>query len=302
VLSAEHGVLSARSPKVTSRFGTQYSELSTRNSALSTQYSELSTQNSLLSNLRMHKLRTVVIIAVAVAQAAAQQPGTSPTQTVINFYRALKQKRYVEGFHHSVYRAAVEGLSAAELKDLEPDFAKTFAAIPDKIEPRDEQISGDSAVVKLTFEGMNSPQEVGLIRVGGEWLVGDQEALTLVRAQGRSFFFNTRILVNESEAVEMLQRIIGAEIIYSRKFEGAFATLPELVKLGGVPKDIDDQSGAYKYNFSLAPDKKSFSATAIPSTYGRSGRTSFYADFNGIRAEDLKGRPASASSPIYVPR
>jgi hypothetical protein len=250
----------------------------------------------------MNRFRTLVIVAVVAAQAAAQQPGTSPTQTVINFYRALKQKHYVEGFHHSVYRAAVQGLSPGELKDLEPDFAKTFAAIPDKIEPRDEQISGDTAVVNLKFEGMDSPQEVALIRVGGEWLVGDQEALTLVRAQGRSFFFNTRILVNETEAVEMLQRVIGAEIIYSQKFEGRCASLQELVKMGGVPKDIEDQAGVYKFSFSLAADKKSFFATATPSTYGRSGRLSFHADLSGIRGEDLKGKLASASSPVYVPQ
>ena len=264
-----------------------------------TQYSVLSTQHSVLT---MNILRTLIIVAVAAAQTAAQQPATSPTQTVINFYRALKQKHYVEGFHHSVYRAAVEGLSAGELKDLEPDFTKTFAAIPDKIEPRDEQIDRDTAVVKLKFEGMESAQEVALIRVGGEWLVGDQETLTLVRAQGRSFFFNARILVNEAEAVEMLQRIIGAEIIYSQKFEGRCASLQELVKLGGVPKDIEDQGGAYKFSFSLAADKKSFFATATPSTYGRSGRSSFYADLNGIRGEDLKGKLASASSPVYVPQ
>jgi len=250
----------------------------------------------------MNRLRTLFIVAVAAAQAAAQQPGTSPTQTVINFYRALKQKHYVEGFHHSVYRAAVEGLSASELKDLEPDFAKTFAAIPDKIEPHDEQISGDNAVVKLKFEGIESPQEVTLIRVGSEWLVGDQETLALVRSQGRSFFFNARILVNEAEAVEMLQRVIGAELIYSQKFEGVCASLQQLVKMGGVPKDIDDQGGAYKISFSLSADKKSFSATATPSTYGRSGRMSFYADLSGIRGEDLKGKLASASSPVYVPR
>jgi hypothetical protein len=250
----------------------------------------------------MNKLKTIVIVAIAAVHPAAQQHANSPTQTVITFYRALKQKRYVEGFHHSVYRAAVDGLSQGELKDLEPDFTKTFTAIPDKIEPRDEQISGDTAVVKLKFEGIESPQEVALIRVGGEWLVGDQETLTLVRAQGRSFFFNARILVSETEAVEMLQRVIGAEIIYSQKFEGRCASLQELVKLGGVPKDIEDQSGAYKFTFSLAADKKSFSATASPSTYGRSGRTSFYADLNGIRGEDLKGKLASASSPVYVPK
>ena len=200
----------------------------------------------------MNTLKTIVIVALAVVYPGVQQPGTSPTQTAITFYRALKQKHYVEGFHHSVYRTAVEGLSQGELKDLEPDFSKTFAAIPDKIEPRDEQISGDSALVKLKFEGTESPQEVALIRVGGEWLVGDQETLTLVRAQGRSFFFNARIIVSETEAVEMLQRVIGAEVIYSQKFEGRCATLQELVKLGGVPKDIEDQSGAYKFTFSLA--------------------------------------------------
>ena len=259
-----------------------------------------------MNRLTMNRLRMIVIVAVAAAQvgvAAAQQPGASPTQTVIDFYRALKQKHYMEGFRHSVYRAAVEGLSPREMKDLEPDFAKTFAAIPDKIEPRDEQISGDTASVKLKFEGIESPQEVALIRVGGEWLVGDQEALTLVRSQGRSFFFNTRILVNETEAVEMLQRVIGAELIYSQKFEGRCASLQELVKMGGVPKDIEDQeAAAYKFSFSLAADKKSFFATATPSTYGRSGRISFYADLSGIRGEDLKGKPASASSPVYVPQ
>jgi len=50
-------------------------------------------------------------------------------------------------FRHSVYRNAVEGLTPAELQDLEPDFARTFAAIPDKIEPSGELITGESATV-----------------------------------------------------------------------------------------------------------------------------------------------------------
>ena len=66
----------------------------------------------------MNRLRILAIVVLAAAQAGAQQPATSPTQSVLAFYRALKQKHYTEGFHHSVYRAAVEGLSAAELKDL----------------------------------------------------------------------------------------------------------------------------------------------------------------------------------------
>jgi hypothetical protein len=249
-------------------------------------------------------MRRIVIAMVAVVFLAsfafAQKKGGSPTDTVVSFYQALKQKHYVEGFRHSVYREAVTGLSEAELRDLEPDFARTFAAIPDKIEPRGEQVTGDNAVVFLKFEGVEQPEQVGLVRVGGEWLVGDSEALALVHSQGRAFFFNTRIIVNESEVFEMMERIIGAQIIYSRRFEGRNASLEDLIRLGGVPKDLEGgEAGGYKYTLTLSADKKTFSATAVPVAYGKTGRLSFYAELSGVRAEDLKGRPASARSPVY---
>src|SRR5437763_16303176 len=112
----------------------------------------------------------VITLTLMVGQALAQK-AQSPTAAALNFYRALKEKRYVEGFHHSVYRGAVEGLSAAELQELEPDFARTFALIPDHIEAQGEQINGDNAVVTSKFEGTEQPQTVTLIRAGGEWLV-----------------------------------------------------------------------------------------------------------------------------------
>jgi hypothetical protein len=252
----------------------------------------------------MNRLSIVILfVLLGAAPAAALQPGGTPSDTVIKFYRALKQKRYIEGFRHSIYRGAVEGLSPAELKNLEPDFAKTFSAIPDKIEPRGERITGDTATVMLKFEGMENTQDVALVRVGGEWLVGDQDALAVVRAQGHAFFFNSRILVNEAEIFELLQQLIGAQVIYARKYEGRYATLKELIRLEGVPKDIEDEKGGgYKFVMTLGKDQKSFYATATPVVYGRSGRTSFYADANGIRGEDLKGRTASPASPTYVPK
>src|SRR6266478_3816354 len=178
--------------------------------------------------MRRNVISVIVLIVLAVT-AQAQTKAGSPSDTVISFYRSLKEKRYVDGFRHSVYRNAVEGLTPAELQDLEPDFARTFAAIPDKIEPGSEQISGQTATVSLKFGGAEEPQPVAMIRVGSEWLVGDKETLALVNSQGRAFFFNARMLVNEGEAYEMLQRIIGAEIIYSRKFEGKNASLQELI-------------------------------------------------------------------------
>jgi hypothetical protein len=249
------------------------------------------------------KSLTVFILCMTIAAVAVAQKAGSPTQTVISFYRALREKRYVEGFQKSIYRGAIDGLTAAELQDLEPDFARTFAAIPEKIEPRGEQINSDSAVVFLKFDGVEQLEQVALIRIGGEWVVGDNDALGVVNSQGRAFFFNTRMTVNEGEAFEMLQRIIGAEVVYSAKFQGRNATLEQLIKLGGVPKEIDDgDANGYRFALTVSEDKKSFVAAAAPNAYGKTGRLSFYADLDGIRAEDLKGQPATARSPIYQPK
>jgi hypothetical protein len=252
--------------------------------------------------MRRKGISVIVLIALAVT-AYAQKKAGSPSDTVISFYRALKEKRYVEGFRHSVYRNAVEGLTPTELQDLEPDFARTFAAIPDKIEPSGEQINGETATVFLKFGGATEPQQVVLSRVGSEWLVGDKETLALVNAQGRAFFFEARMLVNEGEVFEMLQAIVGAEILYSRKFAGKNATLPELVRMGGVPQDLQDgETSGYKVALTVSGDTKTFFVTASPVIYGKTGKVSFYADIDGVHGEDLKGNSASSKSPIYQPK
>jgi hypothetical protein len=244
-----------------------------------------------------------LLLAVAAVAAFAQKQNSSPTDAAINFYRSLKSKQYVEGFRHSIYRGAIEGLTAEELRDLEPDFASTFSSIPDKIEAQGEQITGDAATVFLRFDGQPEVQPVALVRVKGEWLVGDADSLSVVSAQGRSFFFNARILVNESDVAEMLTRIIGAQIIYSRKYEGRNAPLADLIRLSAVPKDMEDgEASGYRFDLVLSADQQSFVATATPLKYGKTGRLSFYADINGVRGEDLKGQAASLKSPVYQPK
>lgn len=249
----------------------------------------------------MKQIAIIILTTMALGGvASAQKQPPTPSDAVINFYRALKEKRYVEGFRHSIYWAAVEGLTPAELHELEPDFAATFSAIPDKIEPRGEQITGDTAVVFLKFDGIDAPQQVALVRVNGEWLVGDMDSFNEVKAQGRSFFFNTRILVNQDEAFDTLSRMLDAELIYSKKFQGKNASMAELVRLGGVPKELEGgESGGYRFTLTVSDDRTAFFATACPVAYGKTGRLSFYADGHGIRAEDLKGQPASAQSPAY---
>jgi hypothetical protein len=57
----------------------------------------------------------------------------------------------------------------------------------------------------------------------------------------------------------------------------------------------------YRFTFTLSEDQTSFTTTATPIGYGRTGKLSFYADIDGIRAEDNKGKPASGKSPMYSP-
>jgi hypothetical protein len=249
-----------------------------------------------------HVLLLAAIFAASPVIASAQAK-PSPTQTAIDFYRALREKRYAEGFRLSVYRGAVEGLSEADFKELEPEFARTFAAIPEKIESRAEKIDGDSAMVFLKFDGIDQPQSVTMVRVGGQWLVGERETLKIVQQQGAAFFFNAKMAVSQDDVADLMNRIIGSELIYAEHKQGLCASLEELVKLEALPADVQngDVSG-YRISVTLSADKKSFFVTAEPSRYGKSGRLSFYGDLNGLRAEDARGRPASSKSALYQPR
>ena len=95
----------------------------------------------------MKRASALALLIALLNTLAPAQKAQTPSAAALDFYHALKARNYVEGFRHSVYRGAIEGLTATELQELEPDFARTFAAIPDKIEAQNEQINGDTAVV-----------------------------------------------------------------------------------------------------------------------------------------------------------
>lgn len=239
------------------------------------------------------------ILSMLESPVRAQKSSLSPGQTALAFYNNLRDKKYLEGFKYSVYAGAVEGLSPEELKDLEPEFARTFSAIPEKIEVQSENVTGDTASVVLKFAGMDEPQTVGLILVDGKWLVGDRDSLKLVQADGNSFFFNTKMEVQEEEAAEMVSRISGAEFLYN-KSKGSYATFDELVKMGGIPKDLaDGSSNGYYFRLTVSDDRKTYYINAEPVQYGRSGRLSFYGDESGVHAQDVKGKAATPQAPIF---
>jgi hypothetical protein len=92
----------------------------------------------------------LAIVLVCGSTSLAQAPRT-PTETMREFYRMMREKKYREAFGISIYRAAIEGLSAQEYDDLKPDFDKMAVAvsekIPEKVDITGEQISGDAATV-----------------------------------------------------------------------------------------------------------------------------------------------------------
>lgn len=262
-----------------------------------------------------HLLRNLLVAFVIVAagavvstassfrnpQSAIRNESMGPADTVRAFYAALRNKRYVEGFSMSVYRPAILSLSKEELKELEPDFDSTFSQIPATLDIKGEQATGDTATVFLQSPGRKEPEPIALVRIDGEWKVGDLETHALVEQQGRAFFFNIRMLVNEREVYAMMNTIIGSEVLYASEHKGAAASLEELTKMGALPASIRDKGlSGYQWDLKITADGNSFIATAVPVKYGKTGRLSFYADTSGVRAEDNSGQLASASSPYYL--
>lgn len=243
----------------------------------------------------------LLFISTAAARSVAAQnaQARTPTETVREFYKALREKRFREALMISVYRPAIEGLSAAEIEELRPDFEK-MAAGAEKIEVKGEQLSGETATVfvKMTDDTADAPPApVPLLRLNGQWIVGEKSDYELVKQGGKDFFFKTRIEVHETDVKEMLQRIQLAEIAYGAQHNNTFADLPTLISAALLPKDLEGtESTGYRFNIKLLKDGKSYAVSAEPARYGRTGRLSFYMDQSGIKSADVGGKPLSVAA------
>ncbi|HEX8097067.1 MAG TPA: hypothetical protein VF507_03485 [Pyrinomonadaceae bacterium] len=241
---------------------------------------------------------TLVLLLLALscpAVSAQNAAPRTPSDTVREFYRLMREKRFREAFALSIYRPAVEGLSQAEMDDLRPDFEKMAAAIPEKINIAGEQISGETATVFVKVAEGDSPEQaepVTLMRSGGSWIVGDKDNQEVVRKGGKDFFFKARVDTHHGEVQAMLQRIMIAEAAYSQQHNGKFADLAGLIAAGLVPKDLEaTDSTGYRFHVTVSADGKSYTAGAEPAVYGRTGRLSFSLDQSGIRSGDAAGKP-----------
>ena len=250
--------------------------------------------------------RIILLLCVVLFGASmsfAQTPRT-PTETMRDFYRMMREKKYREAFGISIYRQAIEGLSRQEYEDLKPDFDKMAVAvsekIPEKVDITGEQISGDLATVFVKVvdaDGKERVEPASLIKVDNMWIVGDRENLDLVRKEGKKFFFEARINAHHSDVQDMLTRISLAQVVYAQSHNGQFGNMAELITGGLIPKDIEGpETTGYRFQVVRATDGKSWYATAEPAQYGRTGRLSFFLDAAGVRSGDSGGKPLTVKN------
>ncbi len=240
----------------------------------------------------------LLALFISSSTVPAQAPRT-PTETVREFYKMMRDKKFREAFAMSIYRPAIEGLSAQEFEDLRPDFERLAVAITEKLPPNiditGEQVSGDSATVfvkVLDADGKEKVEPAALIKVDNVWIVGDKENLGLVKKEGKKFFFEARIHAHHNDVQEMMTRISLAQVFYSQGHNGKFGNTAELIAAGAIPKDIEGTSSTgYRFQIIRTADGKTWYATAEPVQYGRTGRLSFYLDAAGVRSGDTGGKP-----------
>jgi len=231
-----------------------------------------------------------------VASSQAQQ--LSPTETVRQFYKSMREKKYKEAFALSIYKPAIDGLSAKELEELRPDFERMAAEIPDTMELSGETISGELATVfvKVKGDGKTEPEEklapIPLMKANGIWIIGDPQNQEIVKKGGSKYFFDARINAHHDDVQDMLNRITLAQLYYSQGHNGLFGNMAELIGVGAVPKDLETSaSTGYIFHITRSADGKTWWASAEPALYGRSGKLSFYLDAAGVRSGDVGGKP-----------
>jgi hypothetical protein len=251
----------------------------------------------------MKTLITLVLIFVCCAPLAASAqnstPQRTPTETVREFYKAMRERRFREAFSMTVYKPAVEALSQEEFEDLRPDFENMATAIPEKMQLTGEQTNGDIATVFVVLPASDGqtakPEPATLILSGGEWIVGDKDTQNLVRASGKKFFFDARIEANHIGVQELLTRISLAQLVYSQQHNGQFGDLAALLAAGLIPKEVGTGETGYRFHITLTSGAKSWTVQSEPVRYGHTGRLSFFMDKSGVKSEDTGGKPLTPS-------
>lgn len=226
----------------------------------------------------------------------------SPAETIRAFYKNLRENRFREAIFLTNLRPAIEGLTDAEIKDLQVDFSALAQIVPGEIQISGEIISGDKATVMAKLPdnatGKEELKEFKLVKEKGGWLVllidraGEEE----IKKQGKNYFFAVRLQVHHSEVEQLMDKIYKAQIAYSVQNSGEYAEFAALIEKNLLSENVQKpDSTGYKYSLSLSQDRKSFVVTAEPVVYGKTGNFSYLLTGESgktpvLKVEDKKGK------------
>lgn len=226
----------------------------------------------------------------------------SPAGTIRTFYKNLREKRFREAIFLTNLRPAIEGLTDAEIKDLEGDFSTLAEIVPSDIQISGEIISGDKATVmaKLPDSATGKPElkEFKLEKQNNGWLVllADRAGEEEIKKLGKNYFFAVRIQVHHSEVEKMMDKIYKSQVVYSVQNNGEYGEFAALIEKNLLTEIVQNPDfTGYKYNLSLSADKKQFTVTAEPVAYGKTGNFSYLLTVESgktpvLKVDDKKGK------------
>ena len=250
-----------------------------------------------------HYFSLTLLSAVLLASSSvvlAQTP-RSPSDVVREFYKAMREHRFKDAWAMTIYKPAVEGLTAEEMEDLRVDFEERAAKIPEQVEIMGEQISANTATVFVKVPVTESTPQitsepVTLINSGGLWIIGAEADQTEVKKKGHRFFLDALIEEHQSDIEDLLKRLVAVEAVYAQQHNGGFGDLPALIKAGLMSDEVGDPKAmGYTFRITTARDGKSYVSTAEPVRYGHTGKLSFWMDQTGnIKSADNAGKPLAS--------
>ena len=260
--------------------------------------------SELLGRVSRPRKITLVVLAIMLCTTATHAQTNkerSPSDTVREFYKAMREHRFKEAWSLTIYKSAVETLTAEEMEDLRPDFEDRAAKVPEQVEITGEHINGNIATVFVKVpndaEATQTVSEpVALFSSGGSWIIGNEADQEVVKKAGRRYFLDAMLETHEGDIEDFLKKLIAIEIIYSQQHEGVFGDLKALIDAGLTSHDVADAaSTGYHFHIVVAKDGKSYIAGAEPARYGHTGKASFWMDQTGnLKKADNGGKPLSA--------
>jgi hypothetical protein len=242
-------------------------------------------------------------LAVSAASAQTQAPAAVPTATpaagspsrvVLDFYQALRERKFREAFAMSIYKPAVDSLSPQQFDELRPEFEKMAAAVPDRIELNGEQISGEEATVfaRAGDDPATPLDSIPLIRVRGQWLFGDMQNYQIVQTKGAAFFPEARIDAHQREVEAVLLLVAQSEATYAALHGGTYTDVDALVaSKPSLKDDLQSDTLGYTFHILLSRDAHAYAVSVEPTRYGHTGRLSYYMDATGYKSKDTGGKP-----------